>query len=48
MNKLREVSTKVGELEDMLTKLLRDMKTLNIQELRDAIAEIQKRIAGKA
>ena len=40
LNKLKETSAKVVELEDLLNKLLRDLKTLNIQELRDSIAEL--------
>ena len=35
LNRLREMSSKVIELEDMLNKLLRDMKALNINEIRE-------------
>ena len=35
LNKIKELGLKVIELEDILNKLLKDMKTLNLNELRD-------------
>jgi hypothetical protein len=48
LNKIKELSSKVQELEDILNKLLRDMKTLNLNELREQIADAHKKLTTKA
>eukprot|EP00347_Sterkiella_histriomuscorum_P014770 403359595 len=47
LNKLREVSTKVIDIEELVNKLLRDMKSLNINEFREQVQEMNKKIANK-
>ena len=47
LNRLREMSAKFGELEDKLNKVLRDLKGLNINEIRESISEIKKKLELK-
>ena len=47
-NKLKEQVGKIQELEDMLNKLLRDMKGLNLGELKDRLDELYRLLAQKA
>lgn len=48
LSKIKELAAKVQELEDMLNKLLRDMKTLNLNELREQIADAHRKLSLKA
>ena len=48
LSKIKELSAKMQEMEDILKKLLRDMKSLNINELREQIADAHKKISTKA
>jgi hypothetical protein len=47
LNKLNNVVAKVSDLEELLNKIFRDMKTLNINELREQVAELSKRLSAK-
>ncbi|CDW78357.1 protein kinase domain containing protein [Stylonychia lemnae] len=48
LNKLRELGQKVTEIDELIHKLLRDMKSLNINELRELINDALKKISSKA
>jgi hypothetical protein len=48
LNRLRELTNKIPELEEMLNKILKDLKALNLGELKDKLKELQRLISEKA
>jgi DNA-binding transcriptional MerR regulator len=48
LNRLKELTNKIPELEDMLNKILKDLKGLNLGELKDKLKELEKLINEKA
>lgn len=48
LNRLKELTNKIPELEDMLNKILKDLKGLNLGELKDKLKELERMIGEKA
>lgn len=48
LNRLKELTNKIPELEDMLNKILKDLKGLNLGELKDKLKELERLISEKA
>ena len=48
LNRLKELTNKIPELEDMLNKIMKDLKGLNLGELKDKLRELEKLINEKA
>jgi hypothetical protein len=48
LNRLKELTDKIPGLEEMLNKIMKDLKELNLGEIRERLTNLEKALVGKA